>query len=44
MAQAFTEEKRREWQERMRLQQESGKSMLRWCREQQVSGSATYVL
>jgi len=37
MPRPFPEEKKREWQERVRIQQESGQSMSHWCREQQVN-------
>jgi hypothetical protein len=33
----FPEEKRREWEERIRLQQDSGQNMSRWCRENQIN-------
>lgn len=33
----FPEEKRLQWKERIRLQQESGQTIALWCREQQVN-------
>ncbi len=36
MPQPISEEKRIDWQERVLLQKESGQTMSRWCREQQV--------
>ena len=37
MPRRFTEKKRCEWLERIRLQQESGQNMSHWCREQQIN-------
>ena len=37
MPQRFSEQKRLEWREQLRLQQESGLSVSRWCKEQQVN-------
>ncbi len=37
MPRPLSEEKRQEWKERIRLQQESGQSMLKWCQENQVN-------
>ena len=37
MAQPLSSEKIREWEEKIRLQKESGQSVLRWCREQKIS-------
>jgi hypothetical protein len=43
MPQPLSVEKKQEWEERIRLQKESGQSMLRWCREQQINyDSMTY--
>jgi hypothetical protein len=36
MAKSLSEEKRREWQEKILQQKNSGQSVSRWCREHQV--------
>ena len=37
MPRPISPEQKCEWEERVRLQKESGQSMLRWCREHQVN-------
>lgn len=36
MPRPYPEEKRLEWKERVRIQQESGQAISQWCREQQI--------
>ena len=40
MSQRFSEKKRCEWFEKIRLQQESGQNQSQWCREQQINYDA----
>jgi transposase-like protein len=37
MSRPVSPEEKREWGERVRLQNESGQSVLRWCREHQIN-------
>ncbi len=37
MSLPLSEQKRHEWRERIRMQKESGQSILYWCREQQLN-------
>jgi transposase-like protein len=36
MPRQISQEKRLEWEEKVRAQEESGKNMTQWCREQQI--------
>jgi hypothetical protein len=40
MFQPLSLEKRQEWEERIRIQKESGQTIARWCREQNVTYSS----
>lgn len=42
MVKPLSEEQRREWAKKLRQQYESGLSVLKWCRENQVSLNAFY--
>ena len=37
MTRSLSPEQKREWEERVRQQKESGQSMLKWCSEQQIN-------
>ena len=37
MTRSLSPEQKREWEEKVRQQKESGQSMLKWCREQQIN-------
>jgi len=42
MPKPTSEEKRREWAEKIRAQKESGLSIEKWCREHQIKSSVFY--